>query len=51
MNKYLLYYYKENYKRRMYAYIYAESIDKAWEKAGQLYGKENLVIISGKDYN
>ncbi|MCM1061776.1 MAG: hypothetical protein NC452_16020 [Eubacterium sp.] len=48
MNKYLLYYYKDNYQKRMYIYIYAQNIDEAWEKAEKLYGKENLEVMSGK---
>ena len=50
MNKYLLYYYTDNYKKRWYIYIYAQNIDEAWKKAEQLYEKENLEVMSGKDY-
>lgn len=47
MNRYLLYYYKNNYKIRRYIYIYAANIDEAWKKAEKLYGKDNLEYMSG----
>lgn len=46
MQKFLLYYYKNNFENRMYTYIYGKDIDDAWTKAEELYGKDNLETMS-----
>ena len=42
MRKYLLYYYIKNFTVRRYTYFYSTSIEEAWHKAEQLFGKGNL---------
>lgn len=46
MNRYLLYYYTDNFQHRRYCYIYANTLGEAWRIAKNRYGLENLESLS-----
>ena len=44
--KFLVYYYKNNFSTRGYTYVFANSVDKAWKLAEEIFGKGNIESVS-----
>lgn len=44
--KFLVYFYKNNFKTRWHDYVFANDVDEAWEKAELSFGKGNIESVS-----